>query len=450
MRHQINYLHQDYNLLQNETFIKKAQLLNTNHFTRNRKMPLNKLIPHILTRKGTTLSIELKRYHQTIQQTMNQTNTNNDDDQPITKTGYLNQRKKLNPQALETLCDYHTTRLYTNNKPDLHLINGYLAIACDGSNTNLPTTKENLEKYGNTTSHGTKPQASLGLSCCYDVLNKVILNCTLNPPQFNEIAQIKNHLQKLPTLTDHIPTIILLDRAYPSLGLFVPWLENDQKFVIRLKKSNFKTERAQMKTLDEKVTLKLTPHRIAYHRGTEIYETLAQTPSICLRIVNILQKDGCYVSVVTNLDERFSALDVGHLYSLRWGVETAFDMLKNQLELENFSGVRPVLIEQDVFACVYLCNLVSDLVADAQVVYDSRGGVSMHRMVVNRGFAVGVLKDELILVVLDPDRVRGEARFLAMVSLVERQVLPVRPDRHFPRNKGNFAGKYCNTHKRCY
>ncbi|MCL2476590.1 hypothetical protein [Candidatus Bathycorpusculum sp.] len=115
MRHQINYLHQDYNLFENETFIQTAQCLNPNHFTRNRKMPLNKLIPHILTRKGTTLSIELKRYRQTIQQTMNQTNTNNQT--IITKTGYLNQRKKLNPKAIETLCDYHTTHLYTNNKP---------------------------------------------------------------------------------------------------------------------------------------------------------------------------------------------------------------------------------------------------------------------------------------------------------------------------------------------
>jgi len=71
-------------------------------------------------------------------------------------------------------------------------------------------------------------------------------------------------------------------------------------------------------------------------------------------------------------------------------------------------------------------------------------------MVINRGFAVGVLKDELIGVLLEVDLEVKRVRFFAMIESLRREVLPVLPDRHFARNKGNFAGKYCNTRKRCY
>jgi hypothetical protein len=70
-------------------------------------------------------------------------------------------------------------------------------------------------------------------------------------------------------------------------------------------------------------------------------------------------------------------------------VETAFDVLKNQLQIENFTGTKPVLLEQDVFACVYLCNLAQDMVFDAQQKYDAQQRFVKHRMVINRGFAVG-------------------------------------------------------------
>jgi hypothetical protein len=53
-------------------------------------------------------------------------------------------------------------------------------------------------------------------------------------------------------------------------------------------------------------------------------------------------------------------------------------------------------------------------------------------------------------VLLEQDSVKKRMRFLAMVEALRGQVLPVRPGRSFPRNKGLFADKYCNTRKRCY
>lgn len=208
-----------------------------------------------------------------------------------------------------------------------------------------------------------------------------------------------------------------------------------------------------MKTNDEQITIKLDPTRLAhYKKNTEFYTHLENIKTFDLRVVNLPCKNGStVVSVATNLDiSLFSSVEVAELYRLRWGVETAFDMLKNQLEVENFTGTKSVLIEQDVFAAVFLCNLAQDMIFDAQVEYDAQRKVSKHRMVVNRGFAVGVLKDELLGVLLERDNVVKCVRFLAMVEALRGQVLPVRSGRSFPRNKGLFAGKYCNTRKRCY
>jgi len=75
--------------------------------------------------------------------------------------------------------------------------------------------------------------------------------------------------------------------------------------------------------------------------------------------------------LITNLDaNEFNTEEISTLYKMRWGIETAFDTLKNKLTIENFTGTKPVLIEQDVYTSIYICNLASDLIADAQVSFD--------------------------------------------------------------------------------
>jgi len=348
------------------------------------------------------------------------------------------------------LCDFHNTGLYRDE--DMLTFHDYLILASDGSSVNVPTTQETLDAYGSSSRKGTKPQASLGLSCLYDTINKVILRCSINRVKFDEAAQAKAHLEQVPAIIGARKTIITLDRGYPSLPLFQQCLSKGQKFVVRLKSSDFKEERNRMESDDEWVTLVIDKTRLAHYKGTETYDLLKQAGAVRLRVVNIQLDGGAQVSVATNLDEsEFDADDIARVYALRWGVETAFDILKNHLQMENFTGTKPVLIEQDIFACVYLCNLVQDMIADAQANLDSSGKPpGKHKMAINRAYAVGVMKDDFIKALLEPDQDKKKELFMSMVSEIQQNVLPVRPERHYPRPKGNFAGKYSNTHKRCY
>ena len=203
---------------------------------------------------------------------------------------------------------------------------------------------------------------------------------------------------------------------------------------------------------DEWVDVKIDKSRLANYKGTETYGLLLRAGFVRLRMVNVCLSGGAQVIIATNLDEsEFSASDISHIYSLRWGVESAFDMLKNHLQIENFTGTKVVLIEQDIFACVYLCNLVQDMIADAQAILDSSDEPPRkHKMAINRAYAVGVMKDELVRALLEIDKDKKASIFTNMVSEIQRHVLPVRPKRHYPRAKGVSANKYPNTNKRCY
>jgi hypothetical protein len=371
-------------------------------------------------------------------------------DETISKPGYLKQRLKLASEAIMALCDFHNESLYRDE--DMQTFKGYLILAADGSDINVPTTPETLIKYGTCCGHDIKKQAILGLSCLYDVINKVILCCTVNRGKFDEAEQVRAHLKQVPPIIHNKKTIIALDRGYPSLSLFYDWISQSQKFVIRLKSVDFKSERSSMVSDDQWCDINIDKTRLAHYKGTEKYSFLKQAGMLRLRIVNFKLSGGEYACVATNLSESdFSTEDISHIYSLRWNVETAFDTLKNNLEIENFTGTMPVLIEQDIFACVYLCNIMQDMVADAQVVYDSTDRPpSKHKMVINKAYAVSIMKDNLVKALLEPDTDRKAYLFSLMIAEIQKNVLPVRPGRHFNHKKGLSSSKYSNTHKRSY
>ena len=132
-------------------------------FTRKRKMTLCGLIMSILQRKGLSLSMEIRGFEKI-----------GIISERATKTAYLKQRQRLNPGALPDLCQFHNRGLYDDG--EMKDYKGYLVLAGDGSNVNVPPTEEMLAIYGTSSRKGTKPQAGPGLSCLYDCINRTTLS----------------------------------------------------------------------------------------------------------------------------------------------------------------------------------------------------------------------------------------------------------------------------------
>ena len=151
--------------------------------------------------------------------------------------------------------------------------------------------------------------------------------------------------------------------------------------------------------------------------------------------------------------DEFNNEEIINIYHLRWEIETAFDTLKNKLMLENFTGTRPVLIEQDIYASIYICNLASDMIADAEAVLEAQKEQSRprkHPMAVNRSFAIGIMKELLISALLAESNEIRTALFNQMVLETKNEVLPIRRGRCYTRTKGRLAGKFANTRKRSF
>jgi len=432
-------IQKDVNLTGSPEFIANCRRLNKNHFTRNRKMPIDKLLLSILNRRGLTLSLELRKFKELVGMK-----------EKISKQGYLKQRMKLNPNAIMELNRYHNKGLYEDG--EMKTLKGYYILAADGSGINVPTTMETLEVYGSSSRKGTKPQASLGISCLYDVLNHTIVECSIHSCKFDEMKEAYAQVHKAAATIGAARSVLVLDRGYPSCVYFIKMLEENQKFLVRLKSSDYKKEQQAMKTSDETVEIFFDRSRMAHYLGSETGEKMEELGSIRMRFVKITLENGVSECLATNLSmSEFTTEEIGKLYEARWKIETAYDMLKNNLELENFTGTRPTLIAQDIYSSVYLCNLAQDMIADADAEQQNENeGKYKHEMTVNKTYAVGVLKEELIQAILEKDPDKKSMRFHQIVAELKKNLVPIRNGRHYKRTKGNLAAKYSNTHKRSY
>jgi len=72
------------------------------------------------------------------------------------------------------------------------------------------------------------------------------------------------------------------------------------------------------------------------------------------RLVKIGLGDGNIEHLATNLSiEEATVEELKDLYSKRWGVKGVYDLLKNSLSLECFSGAKAALIKQDIYMSVF-------------------------------------------------------------------------------------------------
>ncbi len=78
------------------------------------------------------------------------------------------------------------------------------------------------------------------------------------------------------------------------------------------------------------------------------------------------------------------------LYYLRWGIETFYSILKNRLNLENFSGYSPEAIRQDFYVTIFLSGAESILTLEAEAkLAKQKGG---HPKKVNKSHSTSLKK----------------------------------------------------------
>ena len=429
----------DISLIHQDEFYDFCRNGNPASFIRNRKMPLTDLMFTMINRRGITLSLELRNYMKTAHPGME-----------ISKPGYLKQRMKLNPLAFYELYRHHNRNFYAD--PGFSHFHGYLVLAADGSGINIPTTRETLDTFGTSSRKGTKPQASIGLGCLYDVMNRMILESDCCKCKFDEMRLAEEQIDRVSeTIGASQPFLVVMDRGYPSTAAFIRMMEKGVLFLVCLKSSDYKKEQASLSFPDTWVDIRLDKSRINHYKRTDIGQRMEELGHITLRMVKVPLPEGKEEVLITNLpSETFDSRQIAELYHMRWGIETAYETLKDRLQIENFTGTRPVLLLQDIYSTIYVSNLAEDIIRDAEAELDEKEKHRKHKMMVNRTLSIGILKNDLIYILLETDAQKQDRLFQQIYEDISKNLVPIRPDRHYHRTKGQLAGKYSNTHKRAY
>ena len=442
MRKSKDRLLKDQNTILSDPFLEVCRDGKTNTLVRRRKMPIEDLVYSMINRKGLTLKLELRNYMKITHPGVE-----------ISKPGYLKQRMKLNPEAFKVLYQSHNKNFYQDAEVEPYTYKGYLVLAADGSDINIPTTAETVEKYGSASVRGGKPCAQIGLGCIYDVLNRFILDSSINKVKFDEMRVAQEQLSNIKdTIGDRYPYMVIMDRGYPSTPAFLKFIDDGIYFVARLKTSDYKAEQKALKSNDEDVEIALTKARRRNYIGKKEESIMMSRDFFSLRMVKVNFDNDTSEILATNLPrETFPEECFAEIYHMRWGIETAYEVLKDRLKIENFTGIKPTLIEQDINSTIYVSNLAEDIICDIEEEdKEHLKNDYKHTMQINRNLSIGLLKNDLIYILIETDENRKSELLQALYDEIRVNVVPIRPDRHYHRTKGQLAANFSNTHKRSF
>ena len=141
-----------------------------------------------------------------------------------------------------------------------------------------------------------------------------------------------------------------------------------------------------MNTDDCIVNIVFDRTRINAKKSEESARRRASVESITLCFICIKLENGEYEYLASDIGyEVCNKEEINQLYQMSWGIESVFDDLKNKLQIENFTGEKPITIEQDI----------------ATELSDSGTQKQKYEMQLNRNIGIGIIKEELILTLME-------------------------------------------------
>ena len=125
------------------------------------------------------------------------------------------------------------------------------------------------------------------------------------------------------------------------------------------------------------------------------------------------------------------------------GIETAYDVLKNKLCIENISGKKKIINKQDFYAQMLLFNMVEDLKNDANKELEvNRNKELKYEYKVNINILVGTLRTYMIKIALEEDDEKRRQMYLYMMEEIMENLVPIRTGRHKPRKPYTGTSKH--------
>ena len=399
-------------------YLCKARL-KSSYFTRGGKLGFVDIISVVLNFTKKTMRLELDSFFEKVKNT----------DNNVTVQAFSEARQKISPEAFLIIFKKIVRLFYTAE--DLKTYRGYRVLAIDGTVLELKNSKE-LRDYFGYIYNGKEEIARARASAIYDVENDIIVDAKIDRYDRSERDMAKEHIEKLIEMGLQ-KDLILFDRGYPSKNLIKQLTENGIDYVMRVSTSFIK-EVNEVKTKDAIVRFK---YKRKYYN---------------IRVVKIMLDSGIEEILVSSLlGEDFTKADFKEIYFKRWGIEVKYGIIKNKLQLENFTGEKPIIIEQDFYASMYLTNMVAlaKIVTDEKIENKNANKNLKYEYKTNVNILIGNLKDELVMIMLEPSKFKRKRRLNKLIEKISKNMVPVRSDRESGRRKKFVKDKHPLNQKRC-
>ncbi len=426
--------------MMNSKDFKDKSRKNKKDFTRERKVGFFQLIHIILNRLCKSTQLELDAFREKF---MPETVTR------YTKQSFSEARQKLSPDAFKLLNDEFVRVYYADG--DYKTYNGFRLLGVDGSRIEVPSNKETIKTYGFAGIGVEEFQLARALSShLFDLENKIVISTILGRYDDSERDLAKINIDKMLSFeTPQIKNLILFDRGYPSADFIHYLLNLGVKFVMRVSKSFYK-EVVGTSTKDEIVQIEITKERARALKRQGVL--IPKGTVISVRVIKVELPSGETEILITSLtSEELSYEETKPLYFKRWGIETRFNELKNRFEIENFSGEKPLVIEQDFYATILLSNMATLIEQDAEEELqkdDSKETRKYDEYKINMNILVGKLKNRFIEILLEENSNKKEAMYNRFIKELQRNIVPVIKGRSFKRKKKYQSNKYAKNQRR--
>lgn len=408
-------------------------------FTRDSKFGLKHLLTYLIMPRAESTSVELDRY------------CNLADIESVTKQTFFQKRKYIKPSLLWNL---HNTLLLDSygelsNSPTFH---GRYLLAVDGSTIALPATDELWEKYGKS-SQTNYPIARMLV--IRDVLKGEIVYLSLASYTTSEYEMVIKALKEIPYVIKS-SSIFIFDRGYVASWMFSYLNKLNIEYVMRLPKGFNKNVDRFFESKKSQTDTQIEVSQSSWSQKTgRRYESLGMQNAapVYLHLYGLQLPHGeREVLAVSIHNIQLNVLKIGELYNYRWRVETTINELKNELQIEIFSGHSVLAVEQDVASKVIAYNLGQQLSNEAIIEHEKRvktdrpnckEGARKHRYKINQNIMWYFL--QRLVVEYFNSNVDTERDILQhYIQLVQMNWELIRPGRHEPHliRTTHNSGKY--------
>lgn len=396
-----------------------------------------------------TLQVELARFFKVLKGQASEVR--------VSKQAFSQARQKLSEQTFILLNERLLDEFYTDNT--YRTWKGYRLVGIDGSTAQLPDSDAIREEFGVVSNQYGAVMPMARISVAYDVENDLGIDTIIAPYKSGERDLALQHLDVIEAFDrrtagrrGHAGDLLLFDMGYPALYFIALFILAGKDVLIR-------TSDAFLKEVQE---------AIHSDRDDQIIRIPIQTPSrplppklkarkpeidpdwvLSLRVLTVYLEDGTAEYLLTTLldPEKFPYEVFQGLYAKRWGSETNYDVLKNILEIENFTGTSVLSVRQDFYATV-LTNNIQGLIQwelQEEIDVDNRSKARKYQYTLNKNVSIGLLKDTLVTLLVEGGDL--QSFYSSLKRQMKRSIVPIRPGRRFSRKRKNRQKYTMNTRR---